>query len=938
VGFEERLAVIIDSKADGAIAGVEKLGTSAEKTAAKVRSAAEANAAAQSKVRLAEVASRKSALDLTSAQAALTKVSKDSAASDEQKQRALLRVQAAEVKAAESARLLGGAQAEAARLGKAQNAALAEQSAAAGVAARALGSTKVNTDGLAKAIRGGVVTAAAVGGVAMAAFGVKAVAAASDLNESTSKAGVVFGKASAAVLAFGSTAAKSLGLSKQEALEATGTFGNLFVSMGIGQRQSADLSISLVKMASDLASFNNTSPAEALEALRAGLLGEAEPLRKYGVQLSAARVQQEGVSLGLIKQANDVMPAAAKAQASYSIIVKDTTTAQGDFGRTSSGLANQQRILTAEFKDFAATAGGVALPAATKLFAAMNAGLGPLTALLGATGGGEKVVRDFALSFVTLATGLAVARKGLDLVANSGFGGKIKAEFAAATAGAAETASLSGRSVGAVTKLGAGIGALGKAVGPVGILLSVGAGLLSLYGARSHEADSRVGDLTAKIREQGGEINKNNRETAAKILADKGILDAARQAGINTSLLTSAYLGNRDARIKVTAAVDAGLAVASKDIGAGKAQRAQTAEQIKALILLSDQFPGLLSEYDKSAAAQTKIAAATGEVTGATRTWTSVAEGAKEKLDAQKAAADRLKTAIDLLSGANIDVTQAQINYAKAQATITQGIKDTIEANKGRKKSDQEVVTSLDVNTASGQKNLTNITALAQAAGSYATAVASRANNEEAGRVVLEKARASFIKQALQLGFTRAQVDKLAAAYFKVPPRVKTEIELKIDAAKKKAAEIQRAIGGIKGKAVAVQVNQLGELQRISHDLATIKGYGTIAVNIKVNGKVAGYSKGGDVRGGTPGQDSVPALLMPGERVLTVAENRRYRLGLRSAGLSGAPAGGQVNVAAGAIVLNVAGSLDRTVLPHVERMVDAKFRALASQVATGRRG
>jgi hypothetical protein len=938
VGFEERLAVIIDSKADGAIAGIDRLGQSAERTAAKVRTAAEAHAAAQAKVRLAEVASRKSSIDLTAAQAAQAKVSRDSTATDEQKQRALLRVQAAEVRAAEGARLLGTAQAESARAGKAHSAALAEQAAAANLASRSIGVTKVNTDGLAKAIRGGVVNAAAVGGIAMAAFGVKAVSAASDLTESASKAGVVFGKSSASVLAFGDTAAKSLGLSKQEAIEAAGTFGNLFVAMGIGQGTSADLSTSLVKLASDLASFNNANPADVLEALRAGLLGEAEPLRKFGVQLSAARVQEEGVRLGLIKQANDVLPAAGKAQAAYSIIIKDTATAQGDFGRTSTGLANQQRILTAQFKDFAAAAGGVALPAATKLFAALNAGLGPVTALLGATDGGGEVVKDFALSFITLAGGLAIARKAMDLVANSGFGGKVRAEFAAATAGVAETAAVSGRSVGTLTKVGAGVGALGKAIGPVGIALSIGAGLLALYGAKSQEADSRVGDLTAKIREQGGVINKNNRETAAKILADKGILDAASRAGVSTSLLTSAYLGNQDARKKVNDAVDAGLAISSKDIGAGKAQRTQTAEQIKALILLSEQFPGLIADYDKSAAGQSKVASATAEVTGATRTWTSVAEDAKEKLDAQKQAADRLKVSIDILSGANIDVTQAQIAYAKAQAALSAGVKEITEANKKKTRSEQESKTSLDANTVAGQTNLTNITALAQAAGSYATAVAARANTEEAGRIVLEKARAAFVKQATQLGFTKAEVVKLTAAYFRVPSRVKTEVELRIEAAKKRAAEIQRSITQIKGRVVTVQVNQSGNLQRIFHDLAVIKGYGTIPVNIQVNGKTIGFSKGGEVKGGTAGQDSVPALLMPGERVLTVAQNRAYRLGLgRGTGLSGSD-GGSVNVAAGAFVLNVQGSLDRAVLPDVERMVDAKFQALAGQVATGRRG
>lgn len=38
-------------------------------------------------------------------------------------------------------------------------------------------------------------------------------------------------------------------------------------------------------------------------------------------------------------------------------------------------------------------------------------------------------------------------------------------------------------------------------------------------------------------------------------------------------------------------------------------------------------------------------------------------------------------------------------------------------------------------------------------------------------------------------------------------------------------------------------------------------------------------SRGGEVRGGIPGRDSVPALLMPGERVLTVAQNQEWKSG-----------------------------------------------------------
>jgi phage-related protein len=188
-----------------------------------------------------------------------------------------------------------------------------------------------------------------------------AVAQASDVSESASKVGVVFGDAAQGVLDFAHTAASSMGLSQAQALEATGTFGNLFRAIGLGQKQSADMSTSLTKLAGDLASFNNTDPTQALDALRAGLLGETEPLRQYGVNLNAAQVQAEAVTLGLAKQ-GEQLTSAQTAQAAYALIMQQTALAQGDFARTSGGLANQTRIMSAQFADVKANVGAALVP------------------------------------------------------------------------------------------------------------------------------------------------------------------------------------------------------------------------------------------------------------------------------------------------------------------------------------------------------------------------------------------------------------------------------------------------------------------------------------------------------------------------------------------------------------------------------------------------
>lgn len=199
----------------------------------------------------------------------------------------------------------------------------------------------------------------------LAGFGL-ATKAASDLEEQLTKTEQVFGDSAGEVKAFGKEAVESVGLSERAALEAAGTYGNLFRAIGLTADKSADMSVQLIKLSGDLASFNNANPEEVFEALRAGLTGEAEPLKRFGININEARIQQEALNLGLL-QGGKALDASAKAQAVYSLIMKDTTLAQGDFGRTSDGLANKSRILQAQLEDTAASIGSKLIPVALTL-------------------------------------------------------------------------------------------------------------------------------------------------------------------------------------------------------------------------------------------------------------------------------------------------------------------------------------------------------------------------------------------------------------------------------------------------------------------------------------------------------------------------------------------------------------------------------------------
>lgn len=224
-------------------------------------------------------------------------------------------------------------------------------------------------------IAGGLAGGAVVGGLK------SVISAASDLSEETSKVDTVFGKAAAAVQSFAKGSADSLGISRVAALEAAGVYGNLFVAMGITGEKSAEMSTRLVTLAADMASFNNASPEETLNALRSGLAGETEPLKRFGVLLNQATIAQEAFDTGLIKSTKQALTPAQKAQAAYSLILKQTSVAQGDVDRTAGGLANTQRRLAAKVSDLKARLGSALLPVALKVAGALERmldGSGPL--------------------------------------------------------------------------------------------------------------------------------------------------------------------------------------------------------------------------------------------------------------------------------------------------------------------------------------------------------------------------------------------------------------------------------------------------------------------------------------------------------------------------------------------------------------------------------
>lgn len=183
----------------------------------------------------------------------------------------------------------------------------------------------------------------------IAGLAVAATKAASDLNETANKIDTLFGSSANAIKEFSTTASTALGQSRKQALDAAADFAVFGKSAGLAGNDLVQFSKQNVQLAADMASFFNTSPEEAITAIGAAFRGESEPIRRYGVLLNEASLKDQALRMGLIKTTTEALQPQARVLAAQALILQQTSAAQGDFAKTSDGLANQSRILNAQF-------------------------------------------------------------------------------------------------------------------------------------------------------------------------------------------------------------------------------------------------------------------------------------------------------------------------------------------------------------------------------------------------------------------------------------------------------------------------------------------------------------------------------------------------------------------------------------------------------------
>ena len=262
---------------------------------------------------------------------------------------------------------------------------------------------------------------ASIAGIGVGALGLlsPAITAASNLEEVMNKFNVVFGSNAETVKQWGDGFADQVGRSKRQIAEFMAESQDLFVPLGFDDASATQLSQTVTSLAVDLASFNNMQDADVLRDFKAALTGSGEVMKKYGVILSQAAVNQE-----LLNRSIDPKNASEteKVQARLAIITRGTAAAQGDATRSAGSWANQMKRVKGIIEDTAAAVGSALLPEITPLLAKF--GDAAKLAAQWAADNAPLIATAFKVAAAVAAVGTAVATAGALLI---GIGAAISA-------------------------------------------------------------------------------------------------------------------------------------------------------------------------------------------------------------------------------------------------------------------------------------------------------------------------------------------------------------------------------------------------------------------------------------------------------------------------------------------------------------------------------
>lgn len=203
------------------------------------------------------------------------------------------------------------------------------------------------------------------------AAGVKAFKMASDFEQATGKLEVVFQNSSDGMKRWAEDAISTMNLSKATAIQTAADYGALFQGVGISIEKSAEWSKSLTERVADLSNFYDTTTEETISALNSIVTGTVQPMRRFGITMTEANLQQWAFAHGIRKTVRE-MSESEKVQLRYQFVMDKTKMAVGTTAREADSAGAQMKKFKEATAELALKFGELLLPVITPIIESIN--------------------------------------------------------------------------------------------------------------------------------------------------------------------------------------------------------------------------------------------------------------------------------------------------------------------------------------------------------------------------------------------------------------------------------------------------------------------------------------------------------------------------------------------------------------------------------------
>lgn len=490
----------------------------------------------------------------------------------------------------------------------------------------------------------------------------------SDLAETMNKVNVIFGSSSGAVADFAATAVQELGMTRQQALDAASTFAVFGKSAGLAGGELVGFSRNLVQLATDFASFYNTSPEEAIQAIGAALRGESEPIRKYGILLDDATLKAEAMKLGLY-DGKGAIDSQAKALAAYNAILGQSGIAQGDFSETSGSLSNQLKITTASFAELKTEIGNELQPAAQAFVEFLNQSMIPtLRDVVKEYNEYSDSVHDAAMGNLETNQAAGDATGGLDLLRTMmvSIVGPI-GDLISGTSNYRDAANAAAEAA----KKGA------SEVQKAGDAAAAAAPQIDQAAANSSAAEQNLGKLGDSAQDASGKLTKASLEAAAASGEFSGLASKAEDTG---NSIASAFTINSDFKPTVDGITSGWSDLNSKIAG--------TKPLLEGNFYLTDSITGKVEEQTQSIGGQNEQLETTSELKKLlldteTKRTEKEKEAAAKQAERQAGLRENLELDLAILK-AQISGNDEEVKALNYKRDYNAALKQAIDAGMGK--------------------------------------------------------------------------------------------------------------------------------------------------------------------------------------------------------------------------------------------------------------